>query len=74
MPTIDLMGMPVTEKLKLMETLWDSLCAQSTGDMGTPAWHVEVLEERLRRLSSGEDSVSAWKDAKERIRAQVKAG
>ncbi|MDP1692619.1 MAG: addiction module protein [Burkholderiaceae bacterium] len=74
MPIIDLIGMPVAEKLKLMETLWDSLCAQSTSDIGMPVWHGEVLEERLSRLASGEESVSAWKDAKERIRAQVKAG
>jgi Putative addiction module component len=74
MTTIDLVGMPVAEKLKLMETLWDSLCVQATGDIGTPAWHVEVLEERLRRLASGEDSVAPWKEAKERIRVQVKAG
>ena len=74
MPTIDLAAMPVAEKLKLMETLWDSLCAQPAGDIGTPAWHGEVLEERLRRLASGEDSVAPWKEAKERIRAQVKAG
>lgn len=74
MPTIDLVGMPVAEKLQLMETLWDSLCVQANGDIGAPEWHAEVLEERLRRLASGEDSVAPWKEAKERIRAQVKAG
>ena len=74
MPTIDLRGMAVTERLKLMETLWDSLCAQPTGGMPMPAWHGEVLEERLRRLATGEDSTAPWKEAKERIRAQIKGG
>jgi hypothetical protein len=33
-----------------------------------------VLAERIRRLADGEDTASTWKEAKERIRAQVKAG
>lgn len=55
MTTVDVVAMPVSEKLKLMETLWDSLCVQSGGNMELPAWHGEVLEQRLRRLASGVD-------------------
>jgi len=73
MTTVDIVAMPVAEKLKLMETLWDALCTQSASDVTTPAWHGEVLEERLRRLASGEEAMVPWKEAKERIRAQVKA-
>lgn len=36
MLTIDPMAMPVAEKLKLMEKTWDSLYAQSGGDIGMP--------------------------------------
>lgn len=72
MTTIDIVALPVTEKLKLMETLWDSLCAQPEG-VASPSWHRAVLEERLRRLASGEEAVSPWKEAKERVRAQSKA-
>jgi hypothetical protein len=36
------------------------------------ARHEEVLDERLRRLASGEDAVSLWSETKERIRAQAK--
>ncbi|OHC66842.1 MAG: hypothetical protein A2040_13340 [Rhodocyclales bacterium GWA2_65_19] len=64
--------MPVSEKLRLMEALWDSLCAQSGENMELPAWHGDVLEQRLRRLASGEESVAPWNEAKERIRAQIK--
>jgi len=73
MTTVDIVAMPVAEKLKLMETLWDSLCIQSAVDVASPTWHGEVLEERLRRLASGEEAVAPWKEAKERIRTQVKA-
>ena len=34
----------------------------------------EVLAERLRRLASGEETVTPWKEAKERIRAQATGG
>lgn len=73
MPTFDIVDMPIPEKLKLMETLWESLSEQSGGNIDSPDWHGEVLEERLRRLASGEDTVTRWKEAKERIRAQIKS-
>lgn len=73
MTTADIVAMPVSEKLKLMEALWDSLCAQSVENMELPAWHGEVLDERLRRLAAGEETVAPWSEAKERIRAQVKS-
>ena len=72
MTTVDIVAMPVSEKLKLMESLWDSLCAQSGGNMELPAWHGAVLEQRLRRLASGEETVTPWNEAKERIRSQIK--
>ncbi|MBK7014213.1 MAG: addiction module protein [Sulfuritalea sp.] len=73
MTTVDIIAMPVSEKLKLMESLWDSLCIQSGGNMELPAWHGEVLEQRLRLLASGEESAAPWNEAKERIRAQIKS-
>jgi putative addiction module component (TIGR02574 family) len=73
MTTVDVVALPVAEKLKLMETLWDSLCIQSGANMDLPAWHAEVLEQRLRRLTSDEESVAPWNEAKERIRARIKS-
>jgi len=73
MTIVDVVAMPVSEKLRLMEALWDSLCAQSGENMELPAWHGDVLEQRLRRLASGEESVAPWNEAKERIRAQIKS-
>jgi hypothetical protein len=72
MTVADLAELPVAEKLKLMETLWDSLCAQSAGAVASPDWHGEVLDERLRRLAGGEETVSDWREAKERIRTQAR--
>jgi putative addiction module component (TIGR02574 family) len=72
MTSVDIVSMPVAERLKLMESLWDSLCAESD-KLDSPTWHTEVLEDRLRRLASGEESVASWNDAKVRIRAQAKS-
>ena len=65
MTAIEIAAMPVAEKLKLMEALWDSLANRTDGDMASPAWHGAVLEERLRRLANGEEQVSPWKEAKD---------
>lgn len=72
MTAIDIAEMPVSEKLKLMEALWDSLDARSNGSVVSPAWHAHVLEERLRGLANGADTTAPWPDAKERLRAQIK--
>lgn len=72
MTTIDIAELPVAEKLRLMEKLWDALSAQAE-DTVVPAWHQEVLAQRLDRLRSGGEAVAPWAQAKERIRAQIKA-
>jgi putative addiction module component (TIGR02574 family) len=73
MTTADIAELPVAEKLLLMEQLWDALRAQADSGV-VPAWHQDVLAERLRRLDNGSEQISPWAEAKERIRAQVKAG
>jgi len=59
--------MTVAEKLRLLEAIWDNLCRE-TGDVQSPDWHREVLEERRRRLESGQSTISTWTDAKARLR------
>lgn len=72
MTSVDIVAIPVAERLMLMETLWDSLCVQSD-ELNSPAWHTEVLEDRLRRLVKGEESVASWNDAKVRICVQARS-
>jgi hypothetical protein len=58
--------MSVAEKLRIMETVWASLC-QKPADVTSPEWHAQVLADRTRRLESGESTVSEWGDAKQRL-------
>lgn len=69
----DIGHLPVADKLRLMETLWDALCREAER-ASVPAWHEAVLAERLARLESGREPVSSWSEAKVRIRERAKAG
>ncbi|MCE7902233.1 MAG: addiction module antitoxin RelB [Gammaproteobacteria bacterium PRO9] len=71
MTTADISKLPVAEKLLLMERLWDALRAQADSGI-VPAWHEDVLAERLRRLDAGNEPTSSWAEAKERIRSRTK--
>jgi len=44
--------MSKTKRLQAMEALWDSLIYDN-GDIETPDWHEEILEERKNKISSG---------------------
>lgn len=63
---IPLDAMSVSEKVRLLETVWESLCSKS-GDVRSPEWHHEVLEARRRRLEDGKATVSPWTEAKARL-------
>ena len=51
--------MTAEEKVRLLEEVWKSLC-RHPGDVRSPDWHQQVLEQRTRRLASGEATVSSW--------------
>ena len=63
---LSLESLSVAEKVRLLESVWQSLCKHS-GDVQSPEWHREVLEERKRRLEDGRATVSSWIEAKARL-------
>jgi hypothetical protein len=58
--------MAIAQKLQLRKAVWDNLCREA-GDMRLPEWHQAALEERTRRLETGQATVSSWADAKARL-------
>jgi len=68
--TLPLSEMTVSEKLQLMETLWADL-TRNPDALESPEWHRDVLEERERRIASGEARFSDWEQAKADIRKRV---
>ena len=69
-PTWAIHEMTVAEKLELMEALWMELSPISDS-LDSPDWHREVLDERARRIASGEAVFMDWELAKADIRRQV---
>ncbi|MBE6397064.1 MAG: acyl-protein synthetase [Lentisphaerae bacterium] len=55
--------MTATEKVQAMELLWDALTAAGNG-YESPEWHAAVLEERERRIASGEASFMSMEESK----------
>lgn len=68
--TLPLNEMTVTEKLQLMETLWDDL-RRNADSLESPVWHREVLEEREQRIATGEAKFIDWDESKSDIRKRV---
>ena len=60
------------DKLRMMEALWDDLTRDAA--FPVPAWHGDVLAARRALLDQGKEPVSAWGDAKQRIRGQTAKG
>jgi putative addiction module component (TIGR02574 family) len=68
--TLPLSDLTVSEKLQLMEALWEDL-SRNADALESPEWHREVLEDRQRRIASGEAHFSDWEQAKADIRKRV---
>jgi hypothetical protein len=68
--TIDLQQMTTSEKLRLMEALWQDLSSKDT-EVISPEWHGEVLAERDRLIRSGEESFVDWEIAKKELREEL---
>ena len=63
----EIQKMPLNEKLRVMEVIWDDLC-RSSNRFESPEWHREVLHETKKRVESGQEEMMDWGEAKERLR------
>jgi len=62
--------MSVSEKLRVMELLWDDLC-HTKSDIPSPQWHENVLMERENLIRDGSDEFVDWDQAKKEMRKQI---
>ncbi len=67
---ISLSDLTFSQKLDLMETLWDDI-SNSTNQLESPGWHREVLQARKQTITSGKAVISDWEEAKHRIRNNI---
>ncbi len=68
MQTAELVALPLADRLQAMEALWESLCRDQSQAHAVPVWHQDELNKRLAALDSGEEAVSPWEEARERMR------
>lgn len=62
--------MTVAEKLRIMEELWEDLCARAE-EVPMPEWHKELLNSRERLIETGEAQFDDWDAARKRITQQT---
>ena len=65
-------AMSTSEKVQVMDYLWSSLEAQTSG-YAPPAWHGIELTRREKLYADGKIPVYDWADVKARLAARRKA-
>lgn len=61
-----LAALTVAEKVRLLQQVWQSLCAHPDS-IASPDWHADVLMERRQRLLDGSATSIPWHEAKARL-------
>ena len=69
--TISIETLTISDKLLLMERLWEDLSRHPT-DVPVPQWHGDILAERQAAVRDGRSSFVEWNAAKERLRERLK--
>lgn len=67
MSILELRQLPNTEKIKIIETLWNDLLAHED-DIPVPSWHEAELRKTEADYQSGRISSIAWEDTKKALR------
>jgi putative addiction module component (TIGR02574 family) len=63
MSIAEIRQLPLSEKLQIMEALWDDLRAHVEG-LAVPDWQKEILDSRRRALEQGREQVLEWDEVK----------
>jgi len=61
MPTLEVEKMSISERIQAMEVLWESLIRHNA-EIDSPQWHYDVLDQRKRKIDSGESEFISLED------------
>jgi len=64
---MNIANMTRTEKLSMMEALWDDLSRDPAG-LASPEWHEQELKEAERAVADNQAGFVAWDAAKKTLR------
>jgi putative addiction module component (TIGR02574 family) len=62
----ELRTLPVAERLKLIEDLWDSIAIEADA-LPLPDWHRAEIDRRLDALDTGASVGAPWEEVRRRI-------
>lgn len=62
--------MTTTEKLRLIEDVWDNLC-HSGEELPVPAWHCDELQKREKMIQTGAAKFLDLDEAKHRLKLRL---
>ena len=62
--------MSTSDKLSVMEKLWEDLC-KDPDSIPSPAWHKKILEEREQEITEGKAKFYTLDAAKKKIKDQI---
>lgn len=60
-----------TEKLRMMEVLWDDL-ARDSASFSSPEWHAQALKEAEHAVAENQAGFVSWDAAKKTLRDSIK--
>jgi hypothetical protein len=61
--------LPRSEKLRLMEAIWEDI-SRPDSEYDSPKWHARELSKTERRLAQGKEQVLNWEEAKRKLRSR----
>ena len=64
--TLGLGKMNITEKIQIMETIWDDLC-HTADAIVSPEWHKDVLQKREKKIQDGTATFYRLEEAKRMV-------
>lgn len=63
MTITEIKALPVSERIMLMEEIWDSLCHEQE-QIESPLWHQDILNDRLELLNSKQATLISLQELK----------
>lgn len=66
----DIRNLPLHEKLRMMEALWDGITPLES-ELEVPQWHQNLLDEREQLIQDGKAKFIDWETAKQQIKDAI---
>lgn len=63
MTITEIKALPVSERIMLMEEIWDSLCHERE-QVESPLWHQSIVNDRLELLNSKQATLLSLQELK----------